>query len=147
MIYIYGFLLIMKDYYIKENVEQNEFDMHKYVYDLKLFHVPKIISYNKENKIMTMEKVDGMNVSDMYGENAQDVPDEIFEIIVNIIKTLKKHNIEYPDITGYNFIEDKNKYGKIWIIDFEHAIINQNITNQNINSICNYVKKWNPDFN
>ena len=136
----------MTDFYIKENVEENEFNMHKYVYDLKLFHVPKIISYDKENKIMTMEKVDGMNVSDMYGENAQDVPDEIFEIIVNIIKTLKKNDIEYPDITGYNFIEDKHNYGKIWIIDFEHAKINKNITNQYINSICNYDKKWNPDF-
>ncbi len=142
----YQYLLNMNDYYIKENVEQNEYNMHKYIYDLELFHVPKIISYDNENKVMTMEKINGMSVSDMYGENAHDIPDEIFEIIVNIIKTLKKHHIEYPDITGYNFIEDKNIYGKIWIIDFEHSKINNNITNQHINSICNYVKKWNPDF-
>ena len=136
----------MNDYYIKENVEENEYNMHKYVYNLKLFHVPKIISYDNKNKIMIMEKIDGMNVSDMYGEDAKNVPDEIFEIIVNIIKTLKLHGIEYPDITGYNFIEDKHNYGKIWIIDFEHSKINKNITNKHINSICNYVKKWNPDF-
>ena len=120
--------------------------MHNYIYNLNLLNVPKIINYDKENKIMTMEKIDGMNVSDMYGEKADNVPDEIFEIIVNIIKTLKKQDIEYPDITGYNFIEDKNIYGKIWIIDFEHAKINKNITNPHINSICNNVKKWNPDF-
>lgn len=136
----------MDNYYIKQKVEENEFNMHKYVYNLNLFNVPKIISYDKENKVMTMEKINGMNVSDMYGENAEDVPDEIFEIIVNIIKTLKTHGVEYPDITGYNFIEDKNSYGKIWIIDFEHSKININITNPNIISICNYVKKWNPDF-
>ena len=136
----------MTDYYIKKNVKQNEYNMHKYVYDLKLFHVPKIISYDNENKVMTMEKINGMNISDMYGEDAENVPNEIFEIIVNIIKTLKLHDIEYPDITGYNFIEDKNTYGKIWIIDFEHSKMNKNITNPNINSICNYVKKWNPDF-
>lgn len=136
----------MTDYYIKKNVEQNEYNMHKYVYDLKLFHVPKIISYDNENKVMTMEKINGMNISDMYGEDVENVPNEIFEIIVNIIKTLKLHDIEYPDITGYNFIEDKNTYGKIWIIDFEHSKMNKSITNPNINSICNNVKKWNPDF-
>ena len=136
----------MNNYYIKQNVEENEFMMHKYVYDLNLFNVPKIISYDNENKIMTMEKINGMNVSDMYGENAEDVPDEIFDIIVDIINTLKTHGIEYPDITGYNFIEDKNSYGKIWIIDFEHSKINTNITNPNIISICNYEKKWNPEF-
>ena len=136
----------MNKYYIKHDVKENEYIMHNYIYNLNLLNVPKIINYDKENKIMTMEKIDGMNVSDMYGEKADNVPDEIFEIIVNIIKTLKKQDIEYPDITGYNFIEDKNIYGKIWIIDFEHSKINKNITNQHINSICNYVKKWNPEF-
>ena len=137
----------MNKYYIKHDVKENEYIMHNYIYNLNLLNVPKIINYDQENKIMTMEKINGMNVSDMYGEKADNVPDEIFEIIVNIIKTLKKQDIEYPDITGYNFIEDKNTYGKIWIIDFEHSKINKNITNQHINSICNYVKKWNPDFN
>ena len=136
----------MNKYYIKHDVKENEYIMHNYIYNLNLLNVPKIINYDQENKIMTMEKINGMNVSDMYGEKADNVPDEIFEIIVNIIKTLKKQDIEYPDITGYNFIEDKNTYGKIWIIDFEHSKINKNITNQHINSICNYVKKWNPEF-
>ena len=59
----------MTYYYIKDNVEQNEYNMHKHVYDLKLFHVPKIISYDNENKVMIMEKINGMNISDMYYRN------------------------------------------------------------------------------
>ena len=32
-----------------------------------------------------MEKINGMNISDMYGEDAKNVPDEIFEINSNFL--------------------------------------------------------------
>ena len=44
--------------YTKYGVKQHEYDVHKYVYNLKLekVNVPKIISYDKEKEIMVMHK-------------------------------------------------------------------------------------------
>ena len=55
-----------------------------------------------------------------------------------------KENIEYIDITPYNFIE---KDGKVFIIDFGHAYY----TDFNINGFLNEVmyhclNEWNADF-
>ena len=95
---------------------------------------------------MIMKKVEGMNLSDKYGDNATDIPNEIFEQVVKIVRNLVLHNIEYPDLTGYNFIEDTD--GKVWIIDFGHSkmMSSNQINNIHIQTICNGDKKWNPDF-
>ena len=137
-------------YYVKNNVEHNEYFMHQ-LYNLKIVNIPKIIEYNKNKKILVMDKVSNNNLSDNYGEEASDVPDNIFNEVVNIIQTLALNGIEYPDITGYNFIEDLSKLCdklKIWIIDFEHATLmkTSKIENIYIKNICNGVKEWNPDF-
>lgn len=132
-------------YFIKNKVSEHEFKMHKYIYSLGVFNIPKIINYDKKNKTLTMEKINGMNISDMFGENSENVPDKIFIHVNTIIKNLKNLNIEYPDITGYNFIIDNNN-DKIWIIDFEHSKVNNKINNPFILDICNGEKKWNPDF-
>ena len=133
-------------YYVKYNVEHNEYFMQQYVYHLGIVNVPEIIEYNAITKIMIMRKIDNNNLSYEYGEDATDIPDELFDQVVRIIQTLVLHNIEYPDLTGYNFVEDKR--GKIWIIDFEHSLItlSKYIDNINILSICNGNKEWNPDF-
>jgi tRNA A-37 threonylcarbamoyl transferase component Bud32 len=93
---------------------------------------------------MVMEKIDNMNLSDMYGEEDHMIDEYYFDEIRTIIKTLAENNIEYPDITGYNFIEyDK----KIWIIDFEHAsIFKKNIKSSFVNKFIKGSNRWNPDF-
>jgi tRNA A-37 threonylcarbamoyl transferase component Bud32 len=96
-----------QDVYSKLNVEFHEYNMHNYIYHLGIANVPKIISYNKKTKLMEMEKIPSMCVADIYGENFSDLPDWIKKQIIHIIQTLKFHNIIYPDITGYNFIEYK----------------------------------------
>ena len=85
-------------------------------------------------------------LSDKYGDNADDIPNEIFDQAVKIVRNLVLHKIEYPDLTGYNFIEDTD--GKVWIIDFGHArlMTSNTINNVHIQTICNGDKKWNPDF-
>ena len=97
---------------------------------------------------MAMERVGKNNLSHNYGEDATDVPDDIFNKVVRIVRTLVLHGISYPDLTGYNFVEDVSTNGKLWIIDFEHAtmITPTVITNEHICNICNGVQKWNPDF-
>ena len=127
--------------YTKYGVKQHEYDVHKYVYDLKLdkINVPKIISYDKEKEIMVMYKINAMNLSDMFGEKSSDIDEYYFDEIRTIIKTLSDNGIEYPDITGYNFIEHDNK---IWIIDFEHAHIRDTFVDKFIQGR----NKWNPRF-
>ena len=133
-------------YYVKQNVNHREYFMQKYVYQLDIVNVPEIIEYNDESKIMVMRKVGKHNLSDQYGENATDIPKELFDQVIKIVRTLVLHNIEYPDLTGYNFVEDSN--GKIWIIDFEHSSLMTTtlVNNIHIQNICNGYKKWNPEF-
>ena len=133
-------------YYVKQNVNHREYFMQKYVYKLDIVNVPEIIEYNDESKIMVMKKVGNHNLSDNYGENATDIPKELFDQVVKIVRNLVLHNIEYPDLTGYNFVEDSN--GKVWIIDFEHSSLmsTKHIDNIHIQNICNGYKKWNPEF-
>jgi len=136
-------------YYVKHNVEHKEYFMQQYVYQLGIVNVPEIIEYNAMSKIMIMKKIGSKgcsNLSNNYDENATDIPDELFEQVVRIVRALVLHNIEYPDLTGYNFVEDDD--GKVWIIDFEHSNIKSSnaINNFNILNICNGNKEWNPDF-
>ena len=105
-------------YYTKENVSLTEYKIHKYVYNLHIVNIPKIKSYNKETKQLKMVRVGTMSISDYYGESAENIDDDLFTKIRNMIQTLYDHDILYVDITGYNFIENDNK---LWIIDFEHA--------------------------
>ena len=130
--------------YIKQNVEEHEYTMHNHVYNLNIVNTPKIISYDKKTKTMVMEKKDSLNLSDMHGENASDLDEYYFDEIRTIIKTLAEHNIEYPDITGYNFIEYE---GKIWIIDFEHSsIFKKKMKDPFVDKFINGLNKWNPIF-
>ena len=140
------FTKLPNTYYIKHDVDDREHFMQQYVYQLNIVNVPQIIYYDEKNKIMIMKKVEGMNLSDKYGDNATDMPNEIFEQVVKIVRNLVLHNIEYPDLTGYNFIEDTD--GKVWIIDFGHSkmMSSNQINNIHIQNICNGDKKWNPEF-
>ena len=132
-----------EEYFVKHNVSKHEYDMHKHVYSLNIVNVPEIISYDIEKQILTMKNIKNMNVSDMYGENAKDVDEDVMDKIRTIIKTLTENNIEYQDITGYNFIEYEDK---IWIIDFEHSKISNKIEDKYIIKFINGLNKWNPNF-
>jgi len=131
------------NYYVKQNVLLHEYTMHTHVYNLNIVNIPEIISYSPQTKIMVMRKIPNMNISDMYGEEAYNVNCNLFNKIRSIIKILYDNNIEYPDITGYNFIEIGDT---VWIIDFEHAKINKNIKNKFIKKFIGGIHQWNPDF-
>jgi len=137
-------------HFIKHNVSVKEYEMHKHISELGIVYAPKIIDYNRETNILVMEKINYMCVSDSYGENEEDISDDLFGKIKKIIKLLWDNNIVYPDITGYNFIEYDNK---IWIIDFEHSDFKHSDFKSDIND--KYVEKfvsdnnykfWNPRF-
>ena len=132
--------------FIKSNVSLSEYILHKNIYELDIVKIPKIYAYDENNKIMLMEKIDGINISDNYGENNNDTPNEIYDTIRKIIKKLVDINIDYIDITGYNFIIDKNE--DIWIIDFEHTYIRKPNTcsNEFISKFLDGHNGWNPQF-
>jgi len=132
--------------FIKHNVEVNEYNIHKIVYNLGLVNVPEIYHYDKPNKIMSMKKINQLCLSDMYGADASSIPIHIFNQIREIIKILHYNYIDYPDITGYNFIEDKT--GKVWIIDFGHAKC-RNLNEKSNPFITKFIdgfNGWNPRF-
>ena len=130
-------------YYIKKDVSLKEYEMHKHVHSLGIVNTPKILAYDRDTKVMIMEKVNYMNVSDYYGEKETDISPELFKKIRQIIQTLYDNNIVYPDITGYNFIEfDK----RIWIIDFEHSNFKPLLKDEFVVKFINGLNKWNPRF-
>lgn len=133
------------NYYLKPNVSLHEYHMHKMVYDLNIVNIPEIISY--KNGVMKMRKINNMCMSDFYGEKNDNISCELFEKIRNIIKKLYDNNIIYPDITGYNFIEDPYNKEKIWIIDFEHShfVFDKPIDNF-VNDFILGRNSWNENF-
>ena len=106
-------------FYVKEEVFTREYRVYKYLDNMELKFIPKLYDYDKDKKTLKTQKINGMSVSDLYGEKFEDVPPHIIEKIRNIVIYLYNIGIVYPDITGYNFIEDKNSH--VWIIDFEHC--------------------------
>lgn len=130
--------------FIKNNVKTHELKMHMRVNELNIVDCPKLISYNFLKKELTMEKIEGMSVSDMYGEESDKVPDKIFNQIRKIIKKLYDNNIIYNDITGYNFMLSEDK---IYIIDFEHAQLRSDKQiDKFVLDFINGVNEWNPEF-
>jgi RIO-like serine/threonine protein kinase len=68
-----------------------------------------------------MERIQGNNLATIYGTNPKHTPRWIWKKIHDIIETLYLNDIEYSDITAYNFI--KTTSNEIYIVDFEHACL------------------------
>jgi tRNA A-37 threonylcarbamoyl transferase component Bud32 len=133
-----------KLYYTKCGVELHEYKMHKYVYNLNIVNIPKVVKYDKKTKVMTMMKVHGISISDIFTEEPDNISTELFERIREIILKLVENNIEYVDITGYNFMLDD--MDRLWIIDFEHAKYVDEVTDEFVLEFCDGLNVWNPLF-
>ena len=72
-------------YYVKTDVSLKEYEMHKHVYSLGIVNTPKIFAYDRDTKIMVMEKINNINVSDFYGDTETDITTELFKKIRKII--------------------------------------------------------------
>jgi len=136
----------LKKFFVKRGVGICEYRVHRYVYGLGIVNVPKVVSYDEATKIMVLQKIHGTSLADMYGEDASNIDDDLFEKMRHIIQILRLHNIEYPDITGYNFMIDLVKKDTLWIVDFGHAKYSGNIKNEFILKFCNGHNEWNPEF-
>lgn len=132
--------------FTKFNVHDHEYAAYQYIYNLDIINMAKPIYYDPNQKILTTEYIDALNIADEYTDDPNCVPDNIFEMIVDVINTLYQHNIIYKDITGYNFIYHDEK---IWLVDFEYVDFETN-TNDFVKSFIkwtpNHPKQWNPEF-
>ncbi len=100
--------------------------------------------YVNNNKVyIEMEKLDGMSLADMYGDVPENIPDEMWDQVHDIIRRLYMHGIHYIDITAYNFIVDDNEE-RVRIIDFGHA--RKVPVNYFLEEFLQGANEWNPDF-
>ena len=127
--------------HIKYNVLLHEYTMHKYIQELEVFNVPKIIAYDYERKVLITEKINNVNIYDYYGVDYdyQDIFNEIRLIITNLFR----YNIEYPDISGFNFIKHDNK---IWITNFKHTRTITGRLNGFVSKFINGLNEWNTQY-
>eukprot|EP01031_Cornospumella_fuschlensis_P031498 gene31498-38067_t len=98
---------------------QNEIDLQ--IEAAKLGVAPSLYKYYTHGgKVyIEMEKLEGMCLADMYGDTPEDIPDEVWDQVHDIIRRLYMIGIHYVDISPYNFIVDDKE--KVKVIDFGHA--------------------------
>ena len=77
---------IPKYYHIKENVLAREYRIYKYLHNMELKFIPKLYDYDKTNKKLKTQKINGLSISDFYGEESKNITDNIFNEIRLIIK-------------------------------------------------------------
>ena len=95
---------------------------------------------------IVMENLNAPSLAEVYGDDPEDVPLWIRDDILDILYTLYTvAEIEYIDVTPYNFIE---RDGVVWIIDFGHAQRRSGDIDPYLDEIfANWsITKWNSEF-
>jgi|LauGreDrversion4_2_1035121.scaffolds.fasta_scaffold74012_1 tRNA A-37 threonylcarbamoyl transferase component Bud32 len=133
-----------RDYiYEKHGVSLREYRIHKYVESLGV-KVPRIYGYDPKTKVLQMQRLPKMDIANTYGDDSKNVPEWIFDKIRDTIEVLYSNNVEYPDITGYNFIEYN---GHVYILDFGHAKVTKHLPRNKFILDFIYGKyEWNPEY-
>lgn len=136
----------MDNVFIKKNVNYNEFALAVLADKALKVKTPRIISYNEGNETLVMSKLNYSNVADYFGDEDEKTPDYIYAKIRKIVKKLYDSGIMYPDITGYNFLIDKNE--NISIIDFGHAYVKSpdDPDDPFVFEFINGKNAWNPNY-
>ena len=121
---------------------ENEVELQKVA--IMYGYSPQIISVTSDE--IYMEDLEAPCLADIYGEEAECIPEWIWESIRTMLGSLYRfEDIEYIDITPYNFIE---KDEKIYLIDFGHARYKSRNREMNwfLKEFLDGENAWNPDF-
>ena len=135
--------------FVKTGVTAHEHEMHLHAHASGI-PVPIIYTYTFSHGVgvLWMERLPGMNLADWYGENG--VPEAAFESVRALVRQMANAGIDYPDLTGYNFMATylDNEVDRVWVVDFEHA---RRVPGEE--QCCDFVRDflaghngWNPDF-
>jgi len=139
-------IMVEGDVFIKKGVSKKEYEIHKEMYEAGI-KTCRIISYDEAEGILTMEKLDGMSLSDMYGESYKKLPKSVKMNHRVIIKSQYEKGIVYVDNTGYNVVEVSS--GDLYQIDYGHAKRKGEETEEERNYVLRYIngkEGWNPDY-
>lgn len=107
---------------------------------------PKVYNVVKHSDhwILEMEELDGTTLAEEYGENPEDIPKWIWEEIRFALILLFENNIQYRDITPYNFMLVDEK---IFVIDFGDAYYHDDTeVNWFLQEFFDGENSWNPDY-
>jgi hypothetical protein len=103
---------------------------------------------SNDNWRLEMEKVAGKTLYEIYGDDARDIPNHVWEQIRYMVRELYyKEGIVYVDITPYNFMMDEEE--NVLIIDFGDAYYEQEGQIRNwfhTEFLYEFTNMWNPDF-
>lgn len=89
-----------------------------------------------------MERIEGKTLAELYGEEYEDLPEEIQNQIHHMIKMLFLNDVHYVDLTPYNFILENER---VYLVDFGHAQIVE--VNYHLKGfLLNRFQTWNSDF-
>ena len=131
-----------KNYIAKKNVSKHEATMQRLVHSY--VNVPEVYHYDEEKMIMIMRRIPKLCLADEYGENYDDLPNNIKTLLYEIMSSLFYNHFIYNDFTGYNFIYYQNK---LWIIDFEHCKYDTDNQESFMKDFVEgTVTGWNPEF-
>lgn len=130
-------------FYEKDGVTGKEYTFHKSVFDSGI-RTSKIEDWDATSGKLKTREIKGMTIADMYGEDADDVPERIFESIREIVQELTDIGIEFVDITGYNFILGDDE--EVYVIDFEHAKEVKEDLDPFLQNFLEGEYSWNPEF-
>ena len=92
---------------------ENEFNKLTLLKEYDFF--PKIINFNKEEKFILYEYIDGINLKDKTFFSKENIIKFLINLC-NMLEVLHKHNIIHCDLKPNNIMIDKS--GKMFLIDF-----------------------------
>lgn len=153
----------MNYYKITENVSPRQKFIYKFITTIYGYtFIPKFYEYNEETQQMKTQRIFSKNnwtLLDLYGEKAEDVDEETFEEIQDIVASLYLNGVINPKIIPSNFVRDNKD--KLWMIDFQDTFVFNNfsgidqnrLTEQEMKNylfvqhfIKNNMKTWNPHY-
>ncbi len=92
---------------------ENEFNKLNLLKEYDFF--PRIIDFNKDEKFILYEYIDGINLKDKTFFSKENVIKFLINLC-NMLEVLHNHNIVHCDLKPNNIMIDK--YGKMFLIDF-----------------------------
>lgn len=122
---------VVTDVEEKKHITDNfnrELTAYKKFAQLNVDFVPKLLQYDSELLILEIEKVNGLDLVDLFKQNEKEVcaninNDMIIDQLISIDAFLYNNKINVLQLSPKDIILDY-KQNKIFLIDFEYTIIN-----------------------